>query len=116
MGVVEIVVTGDDLRWGAIAGGKCITTFYEGFHAQCSPTTSPVIRLKALHRSFLYLFFESLFFADTFRSRLDLTRIRDSSGHTQTRQHPAHQHDVYPNKRNEPDPLSHKLRLLFVDQ
>src|SRR5512132_2846666 len=49
--------------------------------------------------SFLYLSFKIVAFASTFASRLRVTGIRHSGRHAQARQYPAHQHNIYCEKR-----------------
>jgi hypothetical protein len=71
---------------------------------------------RSVSGSFLYLAFKIVAVAGTFASRLDATRIRHSGGHAQAREHPTHQHDVYCEERNEPQPVGHKHFFLISNQ
>jgi len=66
-----------------------------------------------LPRPFLYIAFKFVVFARTFASRLDVTGFRHSSRHAQAGQHPTHQHDVYCEKPQEPQPIKHKITSLL---
>lgn len=71
------------------------------------------LRATSMCLSLLYVLFRIIGFAGISSSRLDVTGIRHSRGDTQARQHPTHQHDVYCEKRNEPQPIEHKIYFLM---
>jgi hypothetical protein len=64
-------------------------------------STFPVIVAHRL-AFFFYILFKIVGLAGTFASRLDVARIRHSSGNAEARQHPTHQHNVYGEQCNKP--------------